>query len=139
MGQSVPRLKERQEEDRMGERFAQIISDISHEKVDRTFDYRIPDGLADQITVGMQVRIPFGKGNSQRKGYVVGIRDHTEYDGDKMKDIAGIVEGSVTAESQLISLAWWMKEQYGSTMNQALKTVLPVKQDVYKRQDKKIY
>ena len=26
--------------------------------------------------------------------------------------------------------SWWMKERYGSTMNQALKTVLPVKQKV---------
>ena len=41
-----------------------------------------------------------------------------------------MVEGSVSAESQLIELAWWMKERYGSTMNQALKTVLPVKQKV---------
>ena len=30
-------------------------------------------------------------------------------------------------ESRLISLAAWIAREYGSTMNQALKTVLPVK------------
>lgn len=121
----------------MTKRFAQIIIDISHEKVDRTFDYRIPPQLEARISVGVLVKIPFGKGNSLRKGYVVGITDHADYDADKIKEIAGIVEGSVSAESQLIMLAWWLKEQYGSTMNQALKTVLPVKQKV-KPKEKKV-
>ena len=121
----------------MTKRFAQIIIDISHEKVDRTFDYRIPPQLEDRIFVGVLVKIPFGKGNSLRKGYVVGITDHADYDADKIKEIAEIVEGGVSAESQLIMLAWWLKEQYGSTMNQALKTVLPVKQKV-KPKEKKV-
>ncbi len=51
----------------MTKRFAQIIIDISHEKVDRTFDYRIPPQLEDRISVGVLVKIPFGKGNSLRK------------------------------------------------------------------------
>ena len=121
----------------MTKRFAQIIIDISHEKVDRTFDYRIPPQLEARISVGVLVKIPFGKGNSLRKGYVVGITDHADYDADKIKEIDSIVEGSVSAESQLIMLAWWLKEQYGSTMNQALKTVLPVKQKV-KPKEKKV-
>ena len=66
----------------MTKRFAQIIIDISHEKVDRTFDYRIPPQLEDRISVGVLVKIPFGKGNSLRKGYVVGITDNADYDAD---------------------------------------------------------
>ena len=58
------------------------------------------------------------------------LTDRAEYDESKLKEIAGVVPGSVSAGSQLIWLAWWMKERYGSTMNQALKTVLPVKQKV---------
>lgn len=121
----------------MTERYARIIIDISHEKVDRTFDYRIPEQLSEEVSVGSLVLIPFGKGNAMRKGYVVGITPHADYEKDKIKEIAGIVAGSVTAESLLISLAWWLKEQYGSTMNQALKTVLPVKQKI-KPKEKKV-
>jgi primosomal protein N' (replication factor Y) len=121
----------------MTERYARIIIDISHEKVDRTFDYRIPENLFEEVSVGSLVLIPFGKGNAMRKGYVVGITPHADYDRDKIKEIAGIVTDGVTAESLLISLAWWLKEQYGSTMNQALKTVLPVKQKI-KPKEKKV-
>lgn len=116
--------------------YANVIIDISHEKVDKTFQYRIPGHLEETVHAGVQVLIPFGMGNHQRKGYVVEVTDKAEFDPDRMKDIVGIVEGSVTAESQLIQLAWWMKERYGSTMNQALKTVLPVKQKVKQKENR---
>ena len=117
----------------MAIQYASIIIDISHENVDRVFQYRIPHEMLDQIRIGSLVSVPFGSGNRTRKGYVVDITEKAEYDIEKIKEIAGVVSGSVTAGSQLIELAWWMKEQYGSTMNQALKTVLPVKQKVKAR------
>lgn len=117
----------------MAEQYASVIIDISHENVDRVFQYRIPPQLLGEIQVGMQVCVPFGSGNRTRTGYVVDISEKAEYDVTKMKSIAGIVAGSVTADSRIISLAWWMKERYGSTMNQALKTVLPVKRKVKAR------
>lgn len=110
--------------------YADVIIDITHEKVDRPFQYRIPRRLQNSLTVGCQVEVPFGMGNHIRRGFVVGVSDRAEYAIEKIKEIAGILEGSVSAESQLIQVAWWMKEHYGSTMNQALKTVLPVKQQV---------
>lgn len=113
--------------------YANIIIDISHESVDRIFQYRIPAAMTADIKPGQQVQIPFGNGNRMRKGYVVGISATCDYDEDKIKEIAGIVAGSITAQSQLIQLAWWMKERYGATMNQTLKTVLPVKKKVKSR------
>lgn len=68
---------------------------------------------------------------------MVEITDRPDYDKDKIKEIIGVTEKSITADARLIELAWWMKEQYGSTMNQALKTVLPVKKRV-KARNKKI-
>ncbi len=116
--------------------FADIIIDISHEKVDRPFQYRIPERLKGQVHAGCQVDVPFGKGNVIRSGYVVDLSDKPGFALEKIKEIAGVRAGSVSAESQLIQVAWWMKERYGSTMNQALKTVLPVKQQV-KQQEKR--
>lgn len=107
--------------------YADIIIDISHEKLDRVFQYRIPDGLQQRLRVGMQVRVPFGGGNRLRTGYVTDITDHVDYDPAKIKEIVQIVEESVPIESQLIALAAWMRRNYGGTMNQALKTVIPVK------------
>ena len=49
------------------------------------------------------------------------------YDPAKIKEILDISEKSVAIESRLVALAAWMKESYGGTMIQALKTVLPIK------------
>ena len=117
----------------MAVKYASIIIDISHESVDRIFQYRIPEKIFSEVRVGTQVCVPFGAGNRERKGYVVEITEKADYDESKIKEVAGVVEGSITADSRLIELAWWMKERYGSTMNQALKTVLPVKRKVRAR------
>lgn len=106
--------------------YANIIVDISHEKLDKTFQYRIPERLKQSLEVGMQVIVPFGARKIQ--GYVVELTDYPEYEVDKIKDIAGIVEKAVAIESQMIALAAWMRKNYGGTMNQALKTVLPVRE-----------
>ena len=109
-------------------KYANVIVDISHEKVDRIFQYRVPEALEERLEVGMQAEVPFGAGNRLRKACVVGFAASPDYPPEKIKEIHGIVEGSVKAEEQLTALAAWMRETCGSTMNQALKTVLPVRQ-----------
>ncbi|GFI21679.1 primosomal protein N' [Lachnospiraceae bacterium] len=108
-------------------RFANIIVDISHEKVDRPFQYRIPEALIGQLDVGMAVIIPFGLGNKRIKGYVIEITDKVEYDEQKLKYVDSIVKGGISAQSDSLRLAEWIRQNYGSTMIAALKTVLPVK------------
>lgn len=110
--------------------YADVIIDIAHEKVDRTFQYRIPPSMQKKLEVGMRVNVPFGKGNTIRKGYVVGISDKTDYDCSKIKEVHSIVTGAVSAEDEMISLASWLRKMYGGTMIQALKTVIPAKQSV---------
>lgn len=105
--------------------YANIIVDISHEKLDKTFQYRVPDRLKQSICTGMQVVIPFG--SRKITGYVIELTEEAEYDTDKIREIAGLVEKSIPIESQMIALAAWMRKNYGGTMNQALKTVIPIK------------
>ena len=110
----------------MGFQYANIIVDIAHEKVDRPFQYKIPQDLQDSLCVGMAVTIPFGKGNHRRIGYIVELTNKPAYDPAKLKEIEAVKTGGVAVEENLIRLAAWMKEHYGSTMITALKTVLPV-------------
>ena len=109
-------------------RYANIIVDISHEKLDKTFQYLVPEELRDEIRVGVLVEIPFG--SRTITGYVVELTDEAEFDVSRLKPVIGIKKGSIPIESQLIELAGWIKRNYGATMNQALKTVIPIKQKV---------
>ena len=108
--------------------FADIIIDISSEKLDRSFQYRVPEELEKEIKVGMVVSIPFGNGNQLRKGYVTDLTREPKVDPARLKNICGISSAEETTESRLIALAAWMRENYGSTMIQALKTVLPIQE-----------
>ena len=42
-------------------------------------------------------------------------------------------------ESHLLSLAYWIKENYGSTMNDAIKSVMPVKREIKEQIKRVIY
>lgn len=116
--------------------FADIIVDITNEKLDRTFQYLIPEHLQDKITPGMQVQVPFGNGSRKIRGYVIQVTEYPSFEVDKMKNIESVVDQGNTIESRLIALAAWIREQYGSTMIQALKTVLPVKQKLKTKEER---
>ncbi len=122
----------------MGEKYADVIVDISHDKVDRPFRYRIPAELTGKVEAGVKVHVPFGKGNKELTGYVVGLFDSADYPEDKIKDICGVDDKDTTVEGTLINIAYWMKSHYGSTMITALKTVLPVKQKFKQLEKKKV-
>ncbi|MCR4989289.1 MAG: primosomal protein N' [Lachnospiraceae bacterium] len=118
--------------------YANVIIDISHEKVDRTFQYIIPEELKGSIKPGDCVNVPFGKGNSLRHSYVISISDKSEIEPERLKYIDSLSDSFNRIQSDYIKLASWMKDTYGSTMIAALKTVLPVKKPVKLKEKKKI-
>lgn len=114
----------------MSELYADIIVDISHEKLDKPFQYRVPERLKDSLEIGMCVTVPFGNGGRRLKGYVIEIGEECKFDPQRTKDILEITTKNAGVEDRLIALAGWIRKNYGSTMIQALKTVIPAKQTV---------
>ena len=114
----------------MKELYADVIVDISHEKLDKPFQYRVPERLRGKLETGMCVTVPFGNGNKPLQGYVIGLGEECKFDPARTKDILELTEKSVDIEARMIALAAWIRNNYGSTMIQALKTVLPAKQTV---------
>ena len=46
--------------------YADIIIDITHEKLDKVFQYIIPEYLQGKLETGMEVIVPFGRGSDPR-------------------------------------------------------------------------
>lgn len=118
--------------------YADIIVDITHEKLDKIFQYRIPKEMEGRLQTGMEVLIPFGRANRETKGYVIGFSEKCNYDPEKIKEITQISQNHIEIEAKLVALAAWMKEHYGGTMIQALKTVLPIKQQEKQKEQRSI-
>ncbi|MBR1471465.1 MAG: primosomal protein N' [Lachnospiraceae bacterium] len=114
----------------MEKKFASVIIDIAIEKLDRPFEYRIPEALRQEIAEGMEVTIPFGMANKERKGYVVGISDKAAFDEQRLKEILRINQKAVSLEGKTLQLAAWLRRYYGGTMITAMRTVLPVKKKI---------
>ncbi len=118
--------------------YADIIIDITHEKLDKIFQYGIPSELEGMLKTGMEVIVPFGRGNKEIRGYVVGFSERAGYDESKIKEIIRTAEDSIAIEAKLVALAAWLKEYYGGTMIQALKTVIPIKKQEKMREKRRI-
>ena len=78
----------------------------------------------------MEVVVPFGAGNKMRKAYVMEITDFVDFPEDKIKWVESINDKAIGMEQKVMSLAYWMKRQYGCTMIAAMQTVLPVKKKI---------
>ena len=114
----------------MRKEYALVVVDIEAEKLDRPFTYRIPEELSKECIPGAAVKIPFGRGNREISGYVVGLTGSPDLPEEKIKPVLEVTAGNETAEGRLVKLAAWMSRRYGSTMIRALKTVLPVRRKV---------
>lgn len=72
--------------------YADIIIDITTEKLDKIFQYTVPEELEGRLEVGTEVLVPFGKGNKETRGYIVGFSEAPGYDPAKIKEILAVPE-----------------------------------------------
>ena len=105
--------------------YAEVVVGISIDKLDRTFCYRIPESFGNpDALIGTEVIVPFGRGNRETKAFVVEVKEDTDIDKSLVKDILRKSETGVQIEGKLIKLAYWLKSNYGGTVNEALRSVL---------------
>ena len=93
--------------------YADVIIDISVEKLDKSFQYRVPGELQDRVYPGAVCLIPFGKGGRTIRGYVISLSETPVIDESRIRDISDVVSvsGKPGGEEQLLKLAFWIKKQ----------------------------
>lgn len=97
---------------------AEIIINRTAKKLNRTFDYYIPKELEDIIIIGSKVLVPFGKGKKLEEGFVIGIKEKSEY---AAKEISKL-ESNIKEEQ--ITLAKWMAKKYYCNVSDCIKLML---------------
>ena len=94
---------------------AEIIINTSAKKLNRTFDYKVPRKLEEQIMIGSKVLVPFGNKKEPEEGFVVGFKETTEY---KVKEISKLED--MLSDKQ-IELAKWMAKRYFCNISECIK------------------
>ena len=85
---------------------AEVVINRSAKRLNRTFDYNIPNNLEELIVIGSTVLVPFGKSSTLEEGYVVGIKENTQY------EVKEIVQIKHNLTKKQIELAQWMAKRY---------------------------
>ena len=97
---------------------AEIIIDSKAKSLNRKFDYEIPKEIEDIVDVGSRVLVPFGNFKTLEQGYIIKIKEKTEY---KVKPIAGLEEN---LPPDRINLARWMARKYFCNVSECIKLML---------------
>ena len=101
---------------------AEVIIQSNVKNLNRVFDYRIPAEYEDNAIelIGARVLIPFGRKKDLEEGFVVNIKQTTEYE---VKEIAKVEEKFLNKEK--INMAKWMSKRYFCNVSECLKLMLP--------------
>ncbi len=119
------------------ERIASIIISNTSKEVDRSFDYLIPEYMDNLIRIGMRVVVPFGGGNKYIEGYILDIKTESDYDRERLKSIADLIDDTIYFDNEMQRLAFFLKSRYICTLSEAYRMIMPtgvnVKENLYIR------
>ncbi|MCL2355798.1 MAG: primosomal protein N' [Defluviitaleaceae bacterium] len=106
--------------------FASVCVDILHGDVDRLFSYKIPPTL--EVSPGWRVRVPFGRGDSIKIGYVTEVFADLPPDSadiSKIKEIHSTLDDFPVLTPETIALAFWMQKKYYTTLAACIRAIIP--------------
>ena len=101
---------------------AEVIIQSNAKDLNRVFDYKIPTEYEENALelIGARVLVSFARRKELEEGYIVNIKESTEYE---VKEIAKVEEKYLNNEK--IELANWMSKRYFCNIADCLKLMLP--------------
>ena len=101
--------------------YAEVIVFLSADDVDKTFTYKVPQGM--NVNVGDMVVVPFGMRSLE--GFVIKLKSEAGYDENKIKPIAKKRDASHSIRQEMIDLAMWMQKKYNCFFADAFYLMVP--------------
>lgn len=91
---------------------------------DALYSYSVPEELAANLTIGMRVLVPFGKGNKKAVGFVARTYTEAEYN-EKLKPVISVIDSESLVTDEMMKIIFWLKENTFCTYFDAFKSVVP--------------
>ncbi|MQS44429.1 primosomal protein N' [Lactobacillus salsicarnum] len=103
---------------------AEVIVDVPTMQTNRPFEYEIPDSLVEVVIPGVRVEVGFGKGKRKVQGFVMEVRDHSDFTG-KLKPIERVIDVKPVLSQEMIKLSYWLADTTYAFQISCLQTMLP--------------
>lgn len=92
-------------------------------KIDKLYDYVVPEQLIDVVKPGVRVVIPFSRSNIRKKGLVLKIHDVQEV--YHLKYVIGVADDEPVINQTQLELVDFLKKRYFVTYYKAFKSIVP--------------
>ena len=100
--------------------YAQVLVEIKAKAIDKTFTYKIPDGMI--LEIGMRVLVPFGKRTLE--GFVLKIEETGDFDYE-VKSIISVTDDHPVINGEMLKLGEYISKKTLSPLICAYQTMLP--------------
>lgn len=102
-------------------RYASIVVDLPTRKVDRPFDYSIPENYRGRVNIGSHVLVPFA--SRLIEGFVIQLKDKTEI--KQTKTISRLLHDFPLFDQKMLTVMHWISQYYQAMLINVIKTVIP--------------
>ena len=99
-----------------------VLVEIQNKRVDKIFDYLVPNDLRNSIKVGLRVVVPFGR--MELDGFIVTIYDNYS-NKDTLKSIIEIIDSEIVLNDELLLLGKEMQKMTLSPLISCYQVMLP--------------
>ena len=104
-------------------RFAGVCLLDNPYSIDGIYDYVIPDELAEEVSAGSFVTVPFGTANGRRLALVVELRDSSAY--KEAKSLLSVCPEEMFLNEEMLGLCAFMKLRTLCTTGDAVRAMIP--------------
>ena len=103
---------------------ARVVIDSPLPQLDRLFDYSIPDELLDRISVGVRVRVQFGRSKNLLDAFVVDLVEKSDFAGE-LSPLAELVSAAPVLDPNIFALVRAVADRQASTASDVLRLAVP--------------
>lgn len=100
---------------------AEIIVNSNAKALNRIFDYIVPKEMEKDIFIGARIYVPFGKSSKLEDGFVIGLKEKSEFANKEISKI--VLDMSISKEK--MELAKLMARKYFCNISDCIKLMLP--------------
>lgn len=110
----------------MASTIARVLLDSPLPQLDHLFDYRIPESLAADVSVGVRVTMPLRSTGRMAQGWVVELADRSEF-GGVLAELKTVVSPVPTLSPLVYSLARRVADRQAGTASDVVRLAIPAR------------
>jgi primosomal protein N' (replication factor Y) len=100
-----------------------VVVDLALRKLDKEFDYLVPEELVGKLKIGQLVKVPFGR--QKLAAFITELNSQAELPAEKLKYLDKLLYSTAFFDNKLLNLFKWTATYFHAYLIQVIKIALP--------------